>query len=238
MRLFYLDENKHSDAAPDFLIGGILIPGDAARTLDGQLRQIQKSALGTALLDKARELHGKDVFHGKGNFKGRPLAERMDVLRNVDEFIVDNGVVVRRVRIDVPEHRRRYRFPEPAYRLGLMLALERACDVLDAERDDGLVFADYEQDEITRSVLDFSLHQARGKTPMSHGRSLERLVDTIYFTQSHHSRFLQVADIVVFLAQRYGRLGQPKAAWHEQQAFAAWQAIAGMPTTRVQDWPP
>ena len=35
---------------------------------------------------------------------------------------------------------------------------------------------------------------------MYSGRPLGRLVDTVHFTRSHHSRFLQLADVVVYIA--------------------------------------
>ena len=38
-----------------------------------------------------------------------------------------------------------------------MFILERFCDFLDTANDSGLVFGDYEKDEITRAVLDFRL---------------------------------------------------------------------------------
>ena len=51
--------------------------------------------------------------------------------------------------------------------------------------------------------IDFSEYKSQGKTPMYFGRPLGRLLDTVYFTQSHHSRFLQVADLLVYMAGRY-----------------------------------
>ena len=85
---------------------------------------------------------------------------------------------------------KKYAYPVPEYRLGLMLILERFCDYLDGVKDLGVVFGDYEKDELTRSVLDFSQFKIEGKTPMYFGRPLGRLIDTVYFTYSHHSRFL------------------------------------------------
>lgn len=67
-----------------------------------------------------------------------------------------------------------------------MLVLERFCDYLDEVDDLGLVFGDYERDELTHSVLDFSQFKTLGKTPMYFGRHLGRLLDTVYFTHSHH----------------------------------------------------
>jgi hypothetical protein len=74
---------------------------------------------------------------------------------------------------------------------------------------------------------------------MYHGRALGRLLDTVYFTHSHHSRFLQLADVLVFLAGRYGRMDPAavRAVWHEQRAFAAWEKLKASAETKIQHWP-
>ena len=118
----------------------------------------------------------------------------------------------------MPAHRKRYRFPQPEYQLGLMLILERFCDFLDTANDSGLVFGDYEKDEITRAVLDFSQFKLTGKTSMYGGRPLGRLLDTIYFTHSHHSRFLQAADVMLYMACHCeSRPASPGDKFHEKR---------------------
>ena len=57
--------------------------------------------------------------------------------------------------IDVERHKNKYQYPMPAYRLGLMLILERFSEYLDQVNDLGLVFGDYEADEVTGAVVDF-----------------------------------------------------------------------------------
>jgi hypothetical protein len=142
------------------------------------------------------------------------------------------------VCIDVPKHREKYAYPMPEYRLGLMLILERFCDYLDNVDDLGLVFGDYEKDEITGSILDFSQFKMMGKTPMYFGRPLGRLLDTIYFTHSHHSRFLQVADLMIFLAGRYEhKIINVGSKWHEKQAAQAWTNIKANTDIKIQHWP-
>ena len=56
------------------------------------------------------------------------------------------------------------------------------------------------------------------------GRPLGRLKDTIYFTHSHHSRFLQVADMIVYMANRYENNHQPKK-WHDKKLYTTWNKI-------------
>lgn len=173
----------------------------------------------------------------KGNAKGRKLEERVQVFQDVATFITNNKIPVRLICIDVRRHLSKYVYPMPPYRLGLMLILERFCEFLDKVDDLGLVFGDYEADEVTRAVVDFSEYKSQGKTPMCFGRPLGRLLDTVYFTQSHHSRFLQVADLLVYMAGRYENWGSVPEKWHEQAVKAAWEKVKASGNVFIQRWP-
>ena len=118
-----------------------------------------------------------------------------------------------------------------------MLILERICDYLEEVDDIGMVFGDYEQDEITKSVLDFSQFKTSGKTPMYHGRPLGRLIDTIYFTHSHHSRFLQIADMILYLANRYQKPEFIPVKWPDRKLLPVWDELKNLESVRIQRWP-
>jgi len=203
MHLIYFDENKHSKDNPFFNIGGILVPDSKVLELDETLTRIQSNFFGSSSLVAENEFHGNEIFQGKGPFKRRKLSERIKLFDYFATFLIRNEIPIRLVRIDVDRHRQRYTYPTPEYRLGLMLFLERACDYLDKVDDLGIVFGDYEKDEVAGSVVDFSEYKTLGTTPMYFGRPLGRLVDTVHFTRSHHSRFLQLADVAVYMAGRY-----------------------------------
>lgn len=237
MHLIYFDENKYSEENPFFNIGGILVPEAKVLELDRTLTQIQFNFFGSSSLVVANEIHGKEMFHGKGPFKGRKLAERVEVFEYLATFLVENEIPIRLVHIDVKRHRQQYKFPTPEYRLGLMLFLERACDYLDDVDDLGIVFGDYEKEEVARSVVDFSEYKKVGKTPMHFGRGLNRLVDTVHFTPSHHSRFLQLADVVVYMAGRYLTRTEAPEKWHDAQVFETWEEIKASADLEVQHWP-
>lgn len=237
MHLCYFDENKHGPDSPHFFIGGLLIPDKKALDFESTLNQIAFNFFGARSLTQANEFHGKELFHGKGNAKGRKLEERVQVFKDVDTFVVDNQIPVRMVCINVERHRQKYKYPTPPYRLGLMLILERFSEYLDSVDDLGLVFGDYEADEVTGAVVDFSEYKSQGKTPMYFGRPLGRLLDTVYFTQSHHSRFLQVADLLVYMAGRYENNTNVPDRWHEKQVQAAWEKIKASGNVHIQRWP-
>lgn len=237
MQLAYFDENKYDRRNPYFIIGGLLIPEEKALDLESILSRIQYNFFGTKLLTKDYEFHGKDLFHGKGNAKNRKITERIQVFQDIGSFIINNNLPVRLVCIDVNLHRQKYIYPEPEYRLGLMLILERFCDYLDKVSDLGIVFGDYEKDEVAKSILDFSQFKFEGRTPMYFGRALGRLIDTIYFTQSHHSRFLQLADLLVYMAGRYENAAGVYQKWHEKQVEEVWNNIKANVDFYIQRWP-
>lgn len=237
MHLCYFDENKHGPDNPHFFIGGLLIPDKKALDFENTLSQIAFNFFGARSLIQANELHGKELFHGKGNAKGRKLEERVQVFQDIATFVTNNQIPVRMVCINVERHKNKYQYPMPAYRLGLMLILERFSEYLDKVDDLGLVFGDYEADEVTGAVVDFSEYKSQGKTPMYFGRPLGRLLDTVYFTQSHHSRFLQVADLLVYMAGRYENRNDIPDRWHEQEVKAAWEKIKASGNVFIQRWP-
>lgn len=237
MHLCYFDENKHGPDSPHFFIGGLLIPDKKALDFENTLSQIAFNFFGARSLIQANELHGKELFHGKGNAKGRKLEERVQVFQDIATFVTNNQIPVRMVCINVDRHKNKYQYPMPAYRLGLMLILERFSEYLDKADDLGLVFGDYEADEVTGAVVDFSEYKNQGKTPMYFGRPLGRLLDTVYFTQSHHSRFLQVADLLVYMAGRYEYRDDVPDRWHEQQVKSAWEKIKASGNVFIQRWP-
>ncbi|MEE9372911.1 MAG: DUF3800 domain-containing protein [Saprospiraceae bacterium] len=237
MYLAYFDENKYSEDNPYFFIGGFLVPEEKALDLESTLTQIQYNFFGSSSLRKDTEFHGKEMFHGKGQFKKRKLNERVQLFEHISTFIINNKLPIRMVCIDVMEHRDKYVYPTPEYRLGLTLILERFCDYLEKVDALGVVFGDYEKDEITRAIIDFSEFKVSGSTPMHFGRSVSRLIDTVYFTHSHHSRFLQVADVLVYMAGRYENMPNAPDKWHDKQIYDLWEKIKANTDVKIQRWP-
>lgn len=237
MHLIYFDETKHSEQFPFFFIGGLLIPETKIAQSESALSQIQYNFFGTSILSRQTELHGQEMFQGKGVFKQRKLEDQLKVFEQIGEFLIDHQIPLRLVSIDVNSHRAKYKYPQPEYSLGLQLVLERFCDYLDQRDDRGIVFGDYEEDEITRSILDFSQFKQTGKTPMYRGRPLGRLIDTIYFTHSHHSHFLQAADVVVYLANRFETPTPRTTSQHNLRLSECWLKIRKMCDCEIQRWP-
>lgn len=236
MYLIYFDETKFEELNPYFFIGGILLNDNSISNFENTLMQIQYNFFGTNVLSVDTELHGSHIFQGKGVYKKRKLPDRLKLFEDISNLLIEYKVPIRIVCIDVHGHQRKYKYPQPEYNLGLMLILERFCDFLDEKETFGMVFGDYEKDEITKSILDFSQFKHSGKTPMSFGRPLGQLKDTIYFTHSHHSRFLQVADMVLYMANRFENGHKPEK-WHDIKLKEIWDNLKENVDVLIQRWP-
>jgi ABC-type molybdate transport system ATPase subunit len=63
------------------------------------------------------------------------------------------------------------------------------------------------------------------------------IIDTVYFTHSHHSRFLQLTDLIIFMAGRYERLGEVSQKWHEREMLAIWTELKQQSDLTIKNWP-
>jgi len=236
MRFIYFDENKYSPDCPYYYVGGFMAPADQLKAIEQTISRIRYNFFGTDVLTKETEIHGKELFHGKGTFKDRKLADRMKLLEDLISLVIDHKLPIRIIQVDVLAHRKKYRYPEPEYHLALMLMLERFCDLLDQEDEFGVVFGDYEEAEMRRAILDFSQFKSAGKT-LYGGRPLGRLIDTIHFGHSHYSRFLQLADIIIYLIGRFEHLVSVSEKWHEKKGLEILGRLRLEADFRIQKWP-
>ena len=95
MYLAYFDEAKcEPKVSPYFFLGGIILNEIEASQFEKNLMQIQYNYFGTQSLNKTTELHGQEVFQGKGNFKNESLDKRMQLFENVMTCVENSHVVV------------------------------------------------------------------------------------------------------------------------------------------------
>jgi hypothetical protein len=154
-------------------------------------------------INRRTEVHAHPVFHGKGDWVDLPPRVRVGIfdqvvaaVRETDVRVVLRGVDPERLR--TRQAYARYREDHPPEQVAFQHLLQRI-DALALRRNThALVIAD-ERDDRDRHRELFASYQLDG-TPGAYRRTrLDRLLDTVHFAPSHHSRMLQAADVVAFL---------------------------------------
>jgi hypothetical protein len=65
-----------------------------------------------------------------------------------------------------------------------------------------ILIGDYEKDEFKQMIADFAQYRSNG-TPWQYGIEITKIVDSVHFTRSHHSRMIQLADMWLFVASHW-----------------------------------
>ena len=98
---------------------------------------------------------------------------------------------------------------------GFMYFVERVDSYVRAQNTPGLLIGDRESESISGTFAEsLSGYRAAG-TAYRFGKKLTHLVDTVHFTNSHHSRMLQLADMHVWLRQLCST--GDNVQWHRKQ---------------------
>lgn len=195
--LAYVDESYSSDW---FCLGAVVGDGTAVKRIEVGLDALLAGYDGRFDLGLGTELHGYPMFQGAGVWRRVPLRVRIDLYAGAMRVIGDSGVRVILRGIDVARQRLRYSHPHPPHEVALGHLLERIDTASGAWGAHALVLAD-EVHNSERHRTNFRDFRTEG-TPGYRSSTLPRLLDTIHFAPSHHSRLLQAADLVTFLYRR------------------------------------
>lgn len=195
--LAYVDESYTTDR---FYLGAVLVDGTAAERIECGLDTLVQDYCGRFGVSPRTELHGNPLFQGKEEWCAAPTRVRINVYRRALQVIGDSGARIVLRGMNVRRQRERYPHPFPPHEVVLGHLLERVDDFARVAGSHALVLAD-EVHTHERHRTNFRHFRVDG-TPGYRSARLDRLLDTIHFAPSNHSRLLQAADLVTFLHRR------------------------------------
>jgi hypothetical protein len=195
--LTYVDES-YTDRW--FAMAALLVDGPAAVALTTELDRVASTAAEAYGMNENVELHGHEIFHATGMWKGVPPRARVGVFDDVIEAVAAQDLRVIARAMDMVGQRQRYKAPDPAHSVVLQHLLERVDEYVTGVGEYALVIAD-EVDGQAQHRTDLSSYREVG-TSGYRQRKLTRVVDTLHFAPSHASRLVQAADVITFLYRR------------------------------------
>lgn len=198
MKLIFFDEAKNDEDYQHYHIGGVCIDEQHLAAVEARVNAVAKDSFGHSRLIRGTELHAAEIFHRKKHFKDWvDFERRIALLDNLMQILSLPEVRL----IDIQINTKNLWESQAPDEVAFMFFCERANDLCKANRCLGMLIGDRESDRVAeRYAVSLSSYRAGG-TDFAFGRDIENLVDSVHFTHSHLSRFLQLADIYTWLLQ-------------------------------------
>lgn len=234
MKLIFFDETKSDNDYGHYHIGGVCIDEENLGKVENEINRVVENAFGHSKLVRGTELHAAEIYHRKSHFKEWKDFDKRIVL--IDELMKILSIPELQL-IDIQINVLKLHQNQVPDEVAFMFFCERANDLCKANSCLGMLIGDRESDRVSeRYAVSLSGYRASG-TEFAFGRDIKCLVDSVHFTHSHLSRFLQLADIYTWLLQFRNRNRNSENVRHKA-IFDIWSRddIQIFPS-KYKEWP-
>jgi len=212
MLLIFFDEVKTQPHYPIYHIGGVCIDEPHLVEIEAEIAAIAQDVFGTTRLSKKTELHMQQIYARSGEFGTmNNFEDRVRIIERFMRILSRPEVKLIDVQIDSLHPKASARPAEIAF----MFFCERADQYAASEDKLAMLIGDRESDKIAeRSSVSLSNYRIFG-TEFQFGRKkITNLFESVHFTHSHLSRFLQLADAYTWIRQFVGNNSNSENARH------------------------
>ncbi len=234
MQLIFFDEAKNDDDYPVYHLGGICIDEENLGMLEGRVNEIAQESFGTTILDRGTEFHAAEIYHRKAHFKSwGDIGKRLALLKKFIEILSLDEIAL----IDIQVNTDKLYPSQSPEDIAFMLFCERASQLMRARSQLGMLIGDRDTDKAAaRFATSLSTYRANG-TDFAYGQQITNLVDSVHFTQSHLSRFLQLADVYTWLKQFRHRNRESTKDLHLSLLNMCTGQGANLAPAKYKEWP-
>lgn len=198
MHLIFFDEVKNQKDYPYYHLGAICIHENDLREVEHEVNTIAQSIFGERVLKRETEFHASEIYHRKGVFKEfLSVDKRIEIVLSLARVLERDSVKLMDIQINTEKlYNQKY-----AADYAFMFLCEKSDDLMKTNRSFGLLIGDRENDHLTnRYSTALSEYRVTG-TDYKFKRKIDHLFESVHFTPSHLSRFLQLADVYSWILQ-------------------------------------
>ena len=234
MYLIFFDDAKNDDHYPHYHIGAVSVDEHDLNQVEERVKALSNSIFGTSELNKATEFHAAEIYHRKSNFKSwDDFGQRVDVIQSLAKILSLDEVRL----IDIQINCALLNPSQSAEDIAFMYLCERANDFVKARKSLGMLIGDRENDQhAARYASTLSNYRNKG-TDFAYGREINSLVDSVHFSHSHLSRFIQLADVYVWLLQFRNRNKDSKDFRHRAMLERLNFSEINLSPSKYKEWP-
>lgn len=198
MQLIFFDEAKDDHDYDAYHIGGVCIDEADLSSVEAQINRLAELSFGSSILDRGTEFHAAEIFHRKAHFKSwGDFGKRIDILKEFVSILSLEEVSL----IDIQINRAKLYESQSPSEIAFMFLCERSNQLMQARKKMGMLIGDRDTDSsAAKCATSLSSYRVNG-TGFQYGQQITNLVDSVHFTHSHLSRFLQLADVYTWLKQ-------------------------------------
>lgn len=234
MHLIFFDESKDDPDYPHYHVGGVCIAEEHLFEVERLVGAIAEKAFGSSILNRNTELHASDIWHRKSNFKHCPdFGERLALLSDFADIMSHDIVRL----IDIQINRDKLRSEQKIAEVAFMFLCERANDLVKVEGSLGMLIGDRENDRVADRYARILSEYRESGTDFARGRLIHNLVDSVHFSHSHLSRFLQLADVYTWFLQFLNRNRDSKDARHQSLLKVLARQEVDLFPSKYKEWP-
>jgi hypothetical protein len=198
MHLIFFDEVKNQKDYPHYHLGAICIHEKDHREVEHEVNSIAQNVFGKQVLKRDTEFHANDVYHRKGVFKEiSSVDQRIEIVLSLARVLERESVKLIDIQINTENlYNQKY-----AADYAFMFLCEKSDELMRSIGSFGLLIGDRENDHLTnRYSTALSEYRVHG-TEYKLRRKIDHLFESVHFTPSHLSRFLQLADVYSWILQ-------------------------------------
>jgi hypothetical protein len=199
VQVVYFDEVKYQKKrSPFYWLGAVVVDAELIGSLERQANDLAEEVFGRRTLTKETEFHADDILSGNKHFEGWKMPKRIDTLKKlITIFGTAQGLGKVYVKMDVEK----MFSGADVEGMAFMFLVERVDLYLRDQNSPGMLIGDRENETIAGKFAEKLSRYRTDGTEFEYGTQLQRLLDTVHFTHSHHSRMLQLADLHTWLRQ-------------------------------------
>lgn len=195
MYVAYFDEVKPNEKEGQYryIVGGIVVAMSSIAAIEAQLTALSEEVFGTSDLTTDTEFHSTFIYSKKGGFKAMEPAQRFHIFERLGQILSDKDAIKKVYAcINTDKLYAGTNAAEHAF----MHFVERVDNVI-GKGGSAILIGDLDDQQARNMVSEFSRYRTQG-TNSKYGKLITRIVDSVHFCRSHHSRMIQLADAYVF----------------------------------------
>lgn len=235
MYLCYIDEsgntgnNLKDKNQPYLVLTALMVPPGNIKEIEDDIRSLGYKYFGAESRNTDFEFHGDAIYNARKKdryFHKLPLDKRFEILNELVAIAIKHeSIKLGYISMEKQKYYGKLNIQQSAFHLLIEKIEERLQGGLDSYC---LLIAD-EQDELEQKLIDdLDYFKQHGTNFGYKSISINRIIDSVHFVQSHNNYLMQLTDVLCYLIR--------KGKESNKKLYEDWKEFDSKQKVEFQDW--